>query len=352
MKEKPGSLKQNLAVYVILLRYLQGTMSFKNKYDVLKSYVDEELYKLKHIHSDNPKLYEPLSYMIELGGKRLRPVLTLAACESFGGRAEHAINPAMGIEVFHNFSLIHDDIMDNAPIRRGKPTVHEKWGVNMGILSGDLLLIKSYELISAVHPAVLAKVFKIFNQTAIQVCEGQQKDMDFEKRELVTEEEYLRMILLKTGVLLGAALQIGALAGGANELDSKSMYEFGCEIGVAFQIKDDWLDSFGEEEKVGKRIGGDIVEGKKTMLMIKAKELANDLQSKKIYKLYSNGATEEQRISGVLEVFDELNIKDICKAEIYKHYQVALLKLESVNMTPEYKNFFREFAEYLIDRDF
>lgn len=327
-------------------------MSFKNKYAVLKSYVEEELDKLKYIHSDNPKLYEPLSYMIELGGKRLRPVLTLASCEAFGGKAEHAINPAMGIEVFHNFSLIHDDIMDNASIRRGKPTVHEKWGVNMGILSGDLLLIKSYELISAVHPAVLAKVFRIFNQTAILVCEGQQKDMDFEKMDAVTEDEYLNMILLKTGVLLGAALQIGALAGGASELDAKSMYEFGCEIGVAFQIKDDWLDSFGEEEKVGKRIGGDIVEGKKTMLMIKAKELANEIQAHKIYKLYSNGATEEQRISGVLEIYNELKIRDLCKAEIYKHYQVALLKLESVNMTPEYKTFFREFAEYLIDRDF
>lgn len=339
-------------VYVNLLRYLHELMQFKSKYEVLKSYVDEELNKLKHIHSDNPKLYEPLSYMIELGGKRLRPVLTLASCEAFGGRAEHAINPALGIEVFHNFSLIHDDIMDNAPLRRGKPTVHEKWGVNMGILSGDLLLIKSYELISVVHPAVLAKVFKTFNQTAIQVCEGQQKDMDFENREMVTEDEYLNMILLKTGVLLGAALQIGALAGGASELDAKSMYEFGCEIGVAFQIKDDWLDSFGEEEKVGKRIGGDIAEGKKTMLMIKAKELANDIQSQKIYKLYANGATDQQRICGVLEVYNELNIRDICKAEIYKHYQIALLKLESVSMTSEYKHFFREFAEYLIDRDF
>jgi len=327
-------------------------MSFKNKYAVLKSYLEEELDKLKHIHSDNPKLYEPLSYMIELGGKRLRPVLTLASCEAFGGKVDKAINPAMGIEVFHNFSLIHDDIMDNAPIRRGQPTVHEKWGVNMGILSGDLLLIKSYELISVVDPSVLAKVFRIFNQTAILVCEGQQKDMDFEERDAVTEDEYLNMILLKTGVLLGAALQIGALAGGASDEDAKCMYDFGCEIGVAFQIKDDWLDSFGEEEKVGKRIGGDIVEGKKTMLMIKAKELANEIQSQKIYKLYSNGATEEQRISGVLEVYNELRIRDLCKAEIYKHYQVALLKLESANMTDEYRLFFKEFAEYLIDRDF
>lgn len=327
-------------------------MSFKNKYAVLKTYLEEELNKLKHIHSDNTKLYEPLSYMIELGGKRLRPVLTLASCEAFGGLAEHAINPAMGIEVFHNFSLIHDDIMDNAPLRRGMPTVHEKWGVNIGILSGDLLLIKSYELISSVNPVVLAKIFKIFNQTAILVCEGQEKDMDFESRETVSEKEYLNMILLKTGVLLGAALQIGALAGGASESDAKRMYEFGCEIGVAFQIKDDWLDSFGVEEKVGKRIGGDIVEGKKTILMIKAKEMANTLQAQQLYKLYANGTSEEQRISGVLQVYEELNIKELAKAECYKHYQIALLKLESVNMTPEYKQFFREFAEYLINRDF
>lgn len=327
-------------------------MRFKEKYQVLKSYVDEELDKLKHVHSDNPKLYEPLSYMIELGGKRLRPVLTLASCEAFGGRAEQAIHPAIGIEVFHNFSLIHDDIMDNAPLRRGKPTVHEKWGVNMGILSGDLLLIKSYELISAVNPAVLAKSFKIFNQTAVQVCEGQQQDMDFENQLEVSEEEYIRMILLKTGVLLGAALQIGALAGGASDDDAQSMYEFGCEIGVAFQIKDDWLDTFGDADKVGKRIGGDIAEGKKTLLMIKARALANEMQSHTIYKLYSNGATDQQRIAGVMQVYDELNIRDICKAEIYKHYQMALLRLESANMKEEYKSFFREFAEYLIDRDF
>lgn len=327
-------------------------MKFQDKYGSLKSYVDEELDKLKYINSDNPKLYEPLSYMIELGGKRLRPVLTLASCEAFGGKPEHAINPALGIEVFHNFSLIHDDIIDSAPIRRGKPTVHERWGLNMGILSGDLMLIKAYELISVVHPTVLSKIFRVFNQTAIQVCDGQQQDMDFENRESVTEEEYLRMIMLKTGVLLGAALQVGALAGGASEMDAKSMYEFGCEIGIAFQIKDDWLDSFGAEELVGKRIGGDIVEQKKTLLMIKAKELANETQSQKMFKLFSNGATEEQKVTGILEIFDELNIKDLCKAEIYKHYQLALMKLNNIDMTPEYKLFFEDFAEYLIDRDF
>lgn len=327
-------------------------MSFKNKYSVLKSYAEEELNKLKHTHSDNPKLYEPLSYMIEMGGKRLRPVLTLAACEAFGGKASHAISPALGIEVFHNFSLIHDDIMDNAPLRRGMPTVHEKWGINTGILSGDLLLIKSYELISGIHPAVLAKAFKIFNHTAVLVCEGQQRDMDFETRDSVSEEEYLQMILQKTGVLLGAAIEIGALAGGASEEDAAAMYEFGCEIGVAFQIKDDWLDTFGEEEKVGKRIGGDIVEGKKTMLMIKAKELGNENQNNKIRQLYTSTSNEHQRVAGVMEIYNELNIRDICKAEIFKHYQIALLKLESVNMLPEYKLFFHEMAEYLIERDF
>lgn len=326
-------------------------MDFEKHYMIYRKAVEEELQKLRHSYSSNPKLADALGYMIELGGKRLRPVMALAACNAFSDGFQAALKPAVGLEVFHNFSLIHDDIMDNAPIRRGKPTVHEKWGVNMGILSGDLLLIKSYELLNAVPPRVLPQVFSIFNTTAIQLCEGQQFDMDYEERESVTEEEYIRMILYKTAVLLGASMQIGALAGGAAEEDAQCLYDFGCEIGIAFQIKDDWLDTFGDPEKVGKRPGGDIIEGKKTLLMIKAMEMGNDDQQLRIRKVYLNGATNEQRVERVMQVFDELKIRDICREEIQKHYQKALAYLDQVSIAEEQKIFFRQFAQYLIERD-
>lgn len=327
-------------------------MDFQQKYKEYRKVVEEELLQLRASYQSNPKLAESLGYMIELGGKRLRPVMTLAACEAFSGNYDACRKPALGIEVFHNFSLIHDDIMDNATLRRGKPTVHQKWGVNMGILSGDLLLIKSYELINSVPAAVLPHVFSIFNTTAIQLCEGQQYDMDFEERESVTEEEYIRMILFKTAVLLGAALEIGALTGGASPQDARLLYEFGCEIGIAFQIKDDWLDTFGDPEKVGKRPGGDIIEGKKTLLMIKAMELGNEDQRYRIRKVYLNGATNEQRVERVMQVFDELGIQDACRDEIHRHYRKALEHLDNINLPEEQKEFFREFASFLIERDF
>jgi len=327
-------------------------MSFETTYNLYREAVEEELLRLKNSYQSNPRLADALSYMIGLGGKRLRPVMTLAACDAFAGKYDVALKPAVGLEVFHNFSLIHDDIMDNAPLRRGKPTVHEKWGVNMGILSGDLLLIKSYELINAVPSTILPHVFRIFNHTAIQLCEGQQYDMDFGERESVTEEEYLRMILFKTAVLLAASMQIGALAGGASEEDADHLYEFGCEIGIAFQIKDDWLDTFGDPSKVGKRVGGDIIEGKKTLLMIKALALGNADQQLMIRKVYMNGATDEQRVEGVLQVFDELRIRELCREEIRKHYELALQHLAKVSLPDEKKIFFSEFARFLIERDF
>lgn len=327
-------------------------MSFDQQYIRYRNAVEQELQLLKSSYSTNPKLSDALGYMIELGGKRLRPVMTLAASEAFSGDFSKALKPAVGLEVFHNFSLIHDDIMDNAPVRRGKPTVHEKWGLNMGILSGDLLLIKSYELLNDVPPQVLPKVFSIFNKTAIQLCEGQQYDMDFEERDAVTEDEYIQMILYKTAVLLGACLQIGALTGGASDEDASLLYEFGCEIGVAFQIKDDWLDTFGDPEIVGKRPGGDIIEGKKTMLMIKALISGNDDQKERIRKVYLNGHSDEEKIHQVMQVFEELNIRELSKQEITYHYNLALSHLQKVTLSDDRKQFFKEFAKFLIERDF
>ncbi len=219
----------------------------------------------------NPEnLYEPIRYILSLGGKRLRPAMTLAACEMYGGQIQDAIKPALGIEVFHNFSLLHDDVMDEAEMRRGKPSVHKKWNVNSAILSGDAMLVKSYQLISYVPEKLLPIVLETFSQTALEVCEGQQMDLDFENREDVSEEEYLEMVRLKTAVLLGCSLKIGALIGGADLAQADKLYEFGENIGIAFQIQDDILDSFGDEEMTGKKVGGDILNDKKTLLYIKA----------------------------------------------------------------------------------
>lgn len=219
-------------------------------------------------------LYAPIAYTLSLGGKRVRPALTLMACNLFSDDLTPAIQPALGIEIFHNFTLLHDDIMDKADIRRGKPTVHKYWNENTAILSGDIMQILAYVLISEAPAAHLKKVLDVFSRTAIEVCEGQQYDMDFENRETVDADAYLEMIRLKTAVLLGCSLYIGAIIGGANENDARNLYQFGVNIGIAFQLKDDLLDVYGNEENFGKKVGGDILCNKKTFLLIHAKKLA------------------------------------------------------------------------------
>ena len=219
------------------------------------------------------ELYQPISYILALGGKRLRPALTLAGCDLFNGELEEALLPALGIEVFHNFSLVHDDIMDEAPVRRGKKTVHEKWNTNIAILAGDAMLVKAYQYVAKVDKAILPKVLKCFSSTALEICEGQQLDMNFEKMESVAEDDYIEMIRLKTAVLLGAALKIGALVGRATEAKAHSLYHFGINAGLAFQVQDDLLDAFGDPSKFGKKVGGDILQDKKTLLRIYAREL-------------------------------------------------------------------------------
>ena len=248
------------------------------KLEDLQSIISEAVQKL-----DFPgypaKLYEPISYILSLGGKRMRPALLLMACELFGGDVNKAISPALAIEVFHNFTLMHDDIMDNAPLRRGKTTVHERWNKNVAILSGDVMLIEGYKLMMQVEDRLLRPILDIFNTTAVGVCEGQQLDMEFETRDVVDINEYINMIRLKTAVVLGGALKIGALIGGAPAKDADLLSQFGVQLGVAFQLQDDILDVYGDPEKFGKQVGGDIISNKKTFLLIKALELAKGEQA-------------------------------------------------------------------------
>ena len=234
----------------------------------LQSIIEEAITKLD-IPQYPADLYEPVKYILSLGGKRMRPALLLMACDLFGGDVEAALSPALAIEVFHNFSLVHDDMMDNAPLRRGKATVHERWGQNAGILSGDVMLVLAYQLMMKVDDRLLRQVLDVFSQTAVGVCEGQQLDMDFEKLQTVGIDEYQNMIRLKTSVLLGGALKIGALIGGADMADAELLYGFGEHLGIAFQLQDDILDVYGDPDKFGKQVGGDIISNKKTYLLIK-----------------------------------------------------------------------------------
>jgi geranylgeranyl diphosphate synthase type II len=237
--------------------------------------VDNTLARQDFDH-DPPELYAPIDYVLKLGGKRLRPALCLAACELYGGELEEAMLPAVGLELFHNFSLVHDDIMDRADKRRGKPTVHTKWDQNRALLTGDALLVQAYQYLSKVKTPLLPRVMKVFNQTAMELCEGQQLDINFETGQPATEQEYLEMITLKTAVLLGCSLRVGAIIGGATPSQAEHLYQFGLAAGQAFQVQDDWLDAFGDQQKVGKQAGGDILQDKQTLLVIYARQLDPD----------------------------------------------------------------------------
>src|SRR6202012_116375 len=256
------------------------------------------------------QLYEPISYILSLGGKRMRPALLLMACELFGGDVNKAISPALAIEVFHNFTLMHDDIMDNAPIRRGKTPVHERWNKNVAILSGDVMLIEGYKLMMQVDNSILRHVMDIFNETAVGVCEGQQLDMEFETRNNVSIDEYINMIRLKTAVVLGGALKIGAIIGGASANDADLIHTFGEQLGIAFQLQDDILDVYGNPEKFGKLVGGDIISNKKTYLLLKALELADSRQSTELNKWLTNSNTDpKDKVTAVTELYNQLQIR-------------------------------------------
>lgn len=297
-------------------------------------------------HQEN--LYEPCRYLLDAGGKRIRPALCLMAGELFGGVNENSYHAAMAVELFHNFTLIHDDIMDKAPLRRGKPTVHAKYGLTTGILSGDVMGIFSYHCLGKVDKEYLQQVFTIFNKTAIEVCEGQQWDMDFEEKDVVTIDEYLKMITLKTSVLLAASLQIGAVVAGAADEDAQHLYEFGKHLGIAFQLQDDYLDTFGAEDKIGKKPGGDIRANKKTFLMLKMRELAGAGALVAVDGLLR--ADEEKRVAGIRQLYLDLNIDQHSKDIINYYSECSFEHLDKINLPEEKKLPLRNLASWLLNR--
>ena len=285
------------------------------------------------------RLYEPIAYALEQGGKRLRPVLVLMACDLFGGNIEDAVYPAMGLEIFHNFTLLHDDIMDNAPLRRGKETVFQKWDKNTAILSGDTMFVMAYEYVARTDASLLPMVLNLFNDTARMVCEGQQYDMNFESQANITIPDYMMMIRLKTAVLIACSLKLGAIIAKADATHIEKIYDFGIELGLAFQLQDDFLDAFGDTAKFGKAIGGDIATNKKTFLYLKAFELAKgDAMANLAKYVEGNEITASQKVAGILDIYRELNIREITLLEIEQHHLKALEILHSVDLSPETTN--------------
>jgi geranylgeranyl diphosphate synthase type II len=312
----------------------------------------EDRLKEETFSSEPKELYAPITYTLALGGKRIRPVLTLMACEMFGGDINKAIPQAIAIEMFHNFTLIHDDIMDNAPIRRGKATVYKKWSSNIAILSGDTLFAYAYQFAQMADKEIVHDILSVFNKTAIQVCEGQQYDLNYELRNDVSVEEYIHMIKLKTAVLFGASLKIGAIIGGAATSESDKLYNFALNVGLGFQLKDDLLDTFGDESIFGKKTGGDILSNKKTFLYLKALELADETTKKELIYLYnSNNFSPEDKIKKVKKIFLSLNIAEITEKKIDRYFNAGIVKLNSLNISKETKDEFFNLAHKMIHRD-
>ncbi len=302
------------------------------------------------VYGSNPKnLYEPIDYMMGLGGKRLRPVLTLMGYELFGNNPDEAMNAALAIEVFHNFTLVHDDIMDNAPLRRGKETVYKKWNMPIAILSGDLMLIKAVELLAKTPGERFGDILAVFNDTAAKVCEGQQIDMNFEERQDVKYDEYIEMIALKTAVLLGGALKIGALIGGAEIADADHLYAFGKNIGIAFQIQDDILDSFGNSDQVGKRIGGDIASNKKTLLLIELLEIVHKDDKILLSELLPEQDLDK-KIAGILKLYAKYQIRQFAELKKQEYLETAFRHLDDVRVAKERKSILHQTAMELMER--
>ena len=297
-------------------------------------------------------LYQPIEYVLSIGGKRLRPALTLMACNLYTNELQPAIAPALGIEVFHNFTLLHDDIMDRADIRRGRPTVHKKWNDNTAILSGDVMQIAAYQLVGQTPENKLKQVLDLFSKTAREICEGQQYDVDFEIRDEVKAEDYLEMIRLKTAVLLACALKTGAIIGGADANDADELYDFGINLGLAFQLKDDLLDVYGDEATFGKKIGGDILCNKKTYLLIHALKLAEradfDDLSNYLKKSYQQ---PEEKIKQVTEMYNKLGVKKICEDKMIFYFDKAVANLENLKVEITKKHELRNLAEKLLSRN-
>lgn len=299
-----------------------------------------------------PELYNPIKYIMDLGGKRLRPMLTLMAAYLFTDNWQKAVRPALAVEVFHNFTLMHDDIMDQAPLRRGQPTVHEKWNGNVAILSGDVMLVNAYQLLLTIDPDKLKPALERFSRTAAEVCEGQQLDMNFETRRDVSEDEYIDMIRLKTSVLLGFALELGGLIAGADEQTTRHLYEGGMNIGIGFQLKDDLLDVYGDPAKFGKQIGGDIIANKKTFLLIEALQQAQGTLKEELLDWLDRKTFDKtEKVNAVTSIYNQLGIRQLTRTRISDYFDRGFANFEQVMAETDRKNVLMQFARQLVERE-
>ena len=323
-------------------------LSFK---DVLQR-IENEISQLSF--TNPPKsLFTPIEYTLSLGGKRIRPALTLIACNIYKEDVNDAILPALSLEVFHNFTLLHDDLMDEADMRRNKPTVHKRWNANTAILSGDAMLIVAYRLISGSKPELLKELLDLFTDTALEICGGQQYDMGFETRSDVSETEYLEMIRLKTAVLLACGLKMGAIVGGASKADAEHLYQYGLNIGLAFQLKDDLLDVYGDPATFGKKIGGDILCNKKTFLLINAFRLSSERQKEKLHHWLESpqSGSPDKKIKAVREIYDELQLKELTEKRIRHFYKEALFHIKQLQAPEERLTILEEVSNELLYRE-
>ncbi len=307
-------------------------------------------FDIRHFPTQPNTLYEPGEYFLTIGGKRIRPVMCLMGNELFDAISPDAYQVATAIELFHNFTLIHDDIMDKAPLRRGMETVHNKYGESTALLSGDVMLIQAYDYLNKIGTSYLHRILHLFNKTAREVCEGQQLDMDYEKQENVQLNEYIKMVELKTSVLIAASLQMGAILGGAGEGNAKHLYEFGRNLGIAFQIQDDYLDAFGDPDKFGKQVGGDIVANKKTFLLIHALEVATGSQAEELKAQLQNA--ESNKVDKVLSIFTSCGVDEWAKQLKEKYVATAFQHLEDIAVLSVRKKPLKELAQFLIQRDY
>ena len=297
-------------------------------------------------------LYEPIKYILTLGGKRLRPVLTLMSADFFGRNYTKALDASLAVEMFHNFSLVHDDIMDNAPLRRGHQTVHEKWDVNTGILSGDAMLILAYQLFETYEPKVFMQLAVLFSKTALEVCEGQQYDVDFETRNDVTISQYIKMIEYKTAVLIGASLQMGAIIAEASESCQEKIYAFGKNLGIAFQLQDDYLDAFGNPLTFGKQVGGDIIANKKTFLYLTALQKSTPAEAQELSSLFATMPKDpSEKITAVKEIFVSSGAAKATEDEIVRYTNTSISLLQDIKISQQHKDTLKSFADFLMNRN-
>ena len=328
-----------------------------NEYFYKKYNLNIEAYKtvfLAHLNekikvNEPSNLYEPIYYIINLDGKRIRPILTLMSCDLFNGKYTDALDASLAIEMFHNFSLVHDDIMDHAPLRRGELTVHEKWDLNTGILSGDAMLILANQLFEYYEPHIYKKLMQLFNETALKVCEGQQLDIDFEKSDDISIDDYLKMISYKTAVLVGASLKMGAIIAGTSEDEAQKIYNYGLNLGIAFQLQDDYLDVFAEED-FGKQKAGDIIENKKTWLYLKALTLSDNKDKRSLISLYKSKNQPADKVTKVIDIFEKYEIPQLIKSEITKYTNKSFKSCNELAINQNSKTMLVEFGKNLMNR--